>query len=116
MKIYKNIRIAFALISILWLVYFVNLILPVDLRLYGLKPRDLGGLWGILAAPFLHADIHHLTANTGVLFILLAVALSYNRSLAFRKPFKFNPCLVIGKLPVYLGIFIIPVVLPRFYF
>jgi membrane associated rhomboid family serine protease len=87
MKIYKNIRIAFALISILWLVYFVNLILPVDLRLYGLKPRDLGGLWGILAAPFLHADIHHLTANTGVLFILLAVALSYNRSLAFRALF-----------------------------
>ena len=87
MKIYKNIRIAFALISILWLVYFVNLILPVDLRLYGLKPRDLGGLSGILAAPFLHFDIHHLTANTGVLFILLTVALSYNRSLAFRALF-----------------------------
>jgi len=87
MKIYKNLQIALAVISLLWLVYFVNLILPVDLRLYGLKPRELGGLWGILAAPFLHVDIRHLTANTGVLFILLTIALSYSRSLAFKALF-----------------------------
>jgi membrane associated rhomboid family serine protease len=37
-------------------------------------------LWGILAAPFLHVNIQHLTANTGVLFILLTVSLSYSRA------------------------------------
>ena len=80
MKISQNLRIALAAIAILWLVYFLNLVLVVDLRVYGLKPRQIDGLWGILAAPFLHVDIQHLSANTGVLFILLAVSLSYSRA------------------------------------
>jgi membrane associated rhomboid family serine protease len=80
MKIGQNLRLAFAAIAILWLVYFLNLVLVVDLRIYGLKPRQIDGLWGILAAPFLHVDIQHLSANTGVLFILLAVSLSYSRA------------------------------------
>jgi len=43
-------------------------------------PRHVDGLSGILAAPFLHADFQHLTTNSGVLFILLAVSLSYSRA------------------------------------
>ena len=80
MKISLNLRLAFAAIAVLWLVYISNLILEIDLRMYGITPRQIDGLWGILAAPFLHGDIHHLMANTGVLFILLAVSLSYNRA------------------------------------
>ncbi len=84
MKIGQNIRFAVAAIGILWLVYCLNLILAIDLRMYGIMPRHLDGLWGIPAAPFLHVDIQHLTANSGVLFILLAVALAYNRSQAIK--------------------------------
>jgi membrane associated rhomboid family serine protease len=80
MKIRQNLGTAFAAIAILWLVYFLNLILEIDLRLYGIVPRDIDGLIGILAAPFLHVDIQHLTANSGILFILLAVSLSYSRA------------------------------------
>lgn len=79
MKISQNLRLAFAAIVILWLVYLLNLVLVIDLRLYGIMPRHIDGLWGIPAAPFLHVDIQHLTANSGVLFILLAVSLSYSR-------------------------------------
>ncbi len=84
MKTRQNLQIALAAIAILWLVYLINIVLVVDLRLYGLKPRDLDGLWGILVAPFLHVGLHHLIANTGVLFILLAVSLSYSRALTFK--------------------------------
>ena len=84
MKISQNLRIAFTAIGILWLVYFLNFVLIVDLRLYGLKPRDIDGLWGILAAPLLHVDIHHLAANSGVLFILLTVSLSYSHALTLK--------------------------------
>ena len=80
MKIRQNLQTAFAAIAILWLVYFLNLILEIDLRLYGIVPRDIDELIGILAAPFLHVDIQHLTANSGILFILLAVSLSYSRA------------------------------------
>ena len=80
MKISQYLRTAFAAVAVLWLVYFLNLILEIDLRLYGIMPRHVDGLSGILAAPFLHVDIQHLTANSGVLFILLAVSLSYSRA------------------------------------
>ena len=84
MKISQNLKSAFAAIAILWLVYFINYVLPIDLRLYGLRPRHIGGLWGIAAAPFLHVDVQHLMANTGVLFILLAVSFSYSRPLTLK--------------------------------
>jgi len=80
MKIGQNIRFAVAAIVILWLVYFLNLILAIDLRMYGIIPRHVDGLWGIVAAPFLHVDLQHLTANSGVLLVLLAVSLAYSRA------------------------------------
>jgi len=84
MKIQKNLKIAFAAIAILWLVYFANQLTVVDLRIYGIIPRHLYGLWGILAAPFLHGDMQHLIANSGILFILLTVSLSYSRARTFK--------------------------------
>ena len=81
MKIRKNIQLAMVIVSVPWLVYFFNLVVPVDLRLYGLRPRQLDGLWGIICAPFLHANYSHLITNTGALFVLLIVALAYSRKL-----------------------------------
>lgn len=37
---------------------------PGGLDRYGIRPRQLDGLWGILFSPFLHANFAHLAANT----------------------------------------------------
>jgi len=84
MKVSRNLQSAFAAIFILWLVFFVDLFLPIDLRIYGIIPRHTDGLPGILVAPFLHGNIQHLAANTGALFILLAVSLTYSREQTFK--------------------------------
>ena len=68
--------------AILWLVFFINQVTALDLRLHGLRPRNIDGLPGILFAPLLHLDLAHLIANTGALFVLLTVALAYQRKLA----------------------------------
>ncbi|MFD5868111.1 rhomboid family intramembrane serine protease [Corynebacterium sp. NPDC060344] len=51
-----------------WVAFFVNQIFffgPDNLnQRFGLRPLDPQGLWGILFAPFLHADMQHLMANT----------------------------------------------------
>jgi len=83
-KIRQNLEIVTIIVAILWLVHIVNLALPIDLRLYGLRPQHLGSLWGILLSPFLHADFRHLMANSGALFVLLYVSLLYNRKLTFK--------------------------------
>jgi len=38
---------------------------------FGIRPRSVAGLWGILAAPLLHGGFAHLIANT-VPFVVLA--------------------------------------------
>ncbi len=59
------------LVAAMWLVFFLGNI--VDLRWLALLPRQLVGLPGIVAMPFLHADLEHLISNTFPLIILLAL-------------------------------------------
>ncbi|MFT4977250.1 MAG: membrane associated rhomboid family serine protease [Myxococcota bacterium] len=57
--------------SLLWIVESVDwLVLSQRLDQFGIRPRELSGLWGILFAPFLHGGFGHLIANT-IPFILL---------------------------------------------
>ncbi len=57
--------------GICWVVFAVNnLILDGHLSRYGILPRHLSGLLGILWAPFLHSSFGHLAANTVPLLVL----------------------------------------------
>jgi len=58
-----------ASVSALWATFGVNVLLGGALLRFGIVPRTTSGLVGILAAPFLHANLAHLTANT-VSFLL----------------------------------------------
>ncbi len=59
------------LVSLMWVVQFVNLFFfRQALNIYGILPRNIIGLRGILFAPFLHGGLGHLIANTIPFFIL----------------------------------------------
>jgi len=59
------------LLAICWAVFVLNnVLLRGHLTEYGIRPRHLSGLPGILWAPFLHASFAHLAANTVPLLIL----------------------------------------------
>jgi membrane associated rhomboid family serine protease len=60
-----------AFVGSIWLIFFLSAALPLlHLNRHGVVPRTLGGLQGILFAPWLHASMMHLVANTGGLLIL----------------------------------------------
>lgn len=62
------------LVALCWLVFGANQLLwQGHLNQHGIVPREFGSLPGILWAPFLHASLHHLVANTVPLLILGAV-------------------------------------------
>ena len=84
MSLRKDVTTALQIVALPWLVYFLDIVLPIDLRTYGIRPRSIEGLWGIAFAPLLHGGLNHLMANTGALFILLIVSLSYSRKLTYR--------------------------------
>ncbi len=61
----------FHFIPAIWLVFLVARLLP--LNRFGLVPRQVKGLFGIVSMPFLHQDFAHLMSNTVPLALLLAL-------------------------------------------
>lgn len=64
-----------ALLSI-WTVFLIEIRLGISFNSYGIFPRSLSGLIGIIASPFIHGSTSHLYNNTVPLAVLLA-ALCY---------------------------------------
>jgi membrane associated rhomboid family serine protease len=54
----------------LWASFTANLVAGGELTRFGVVPRTADGLWGILFAPFIHANTAHLVANTVPLIVL----------------------------------------------
>src|SRR6267142_1320780 len=62
------------LVVVCWVVFVVNnLVLHMQLNQYGIIPRRIGSLPGIVFAPFLHGSYKHLAANSLPLLILGAI-------------------------------------------
>jgi membrane associated rhomboid family serine protease len=87
MKVSKSVKTAIGIVSVLWSIYLLNLLLPIELRQYGLQPRNIYGLWGIAFAPFLHGNLQHLIVNTSALFFLLVVSFSLSQKLTIAALF-----------------------------
>lgn len=61
---FKNL---FFFLCVIWLVFFISRFYPI--LNYGIKPRNIEGLLGILTAPFLHANYMHVLHNSISLLI-----------------------------------------------
>ncbi|MCP4786882.1 MAG: rhomboid family intramembrane serine protease [Fuerstiella sp.] len=60
-------------VSIVWAVFILDAFLPGDFNAFGLSPRSMTGLAGILTMPFLHGGWDHLIGNTFPLVVLLCL-------------------------------------------
>lgn len=58
-------------VGIIWLVFVADFLFPLEQL--GLVPRTTQGLFGIVAMPFLHADLTHIIGNTIPLVVTLAL-------------------------------------------
>jgi membrane associated rhomboid family serine protease len=59
------------LAGVLWIVQIVNAAGSYHLdERFGLKPRDVDGLWGVVTMPFLHSSYGHLFSNTVPLILI----------------------------------------------
>ena len=61
---------------LLWFVYWLQIKFDFDFFEYGIYPRTILGLQGVVCSPFIHSDLQHLYNNSIPLLILLA-ALRY---------------------------------------
>ncbi|WP_372474500.1 rhomboid family intramembrane serine protease [Capnocytophaga sp. ARDL2] len=64
-------------IFILWSIYYINWRFSFEWENFGIHPRELFGLKGILFSPFLHGSIEHIANNSIAIIVLFPLVLYY---------------------------------------
>lgn len=59
-----GLQLLVVVVAVMWVIELINTLDSNRLDRDGIWPRNLGRLWGVLTAPFLHASFAHLIANT----------------------------------------------------
>lgn len=79
--------ITFLLVSLMWLVFFIDYNFELDLYHYGLYPLKASGLIGIFTAPFIHStqDFSHILNNSIPMFVLSWMLFYHYRKIATRS-------------------------------
>jgi membrane associated rhomboid family serine protease len=72
------------MLAVMWIVEIVDVPLDGKTDGYGIRPREVGGLDGVVFAPFLHAGFGHLIANT-VPFAILGGVIALGSSKHFAQ-------------------------------
>lgn len=77
-------NLALGVTALVWFVWISDAYLGLELGRYGLRPRDPGGLLGLLTAPLLHSDLEHIFSNTAPLLVSLTAVLYLYPNCALR--------------------------------
>ncbi|GJM32332.1 MAG: hypothetical protein DHS20C18_13330 [Saprospiraceae bacterium] len=81
-RITQSLLLPAQFVLLLWAIHLVQTLLHLDLGVYGVFPRNLIGLRGVIFSPLLHSNWAHLFANTPPLFFLSAMILFFYRRVA----------------------------------
>ena len=65
-----SIRIILILIITIWVVEIINIVTHRFFLQYGILPRSIDGIFGIILHPFIHGSIQHIMSNSIPLFVL----------------------------------------------
>lgn len=76
-----NLVLLFGAVAVAWGLQIADLVTFSFLDNFGIKPRTLSGIPGILAAPFLHGGFGHLISNTFPFLMLGGIVLIGGRKL-----------------------------------
>lgn len=86
-KIKSSFYISLFFVMVMWAVKLIELRMGLDFAIYGVFPRQLKGLWGILFSPFIHGDFYHLFDNSLPLLVLGTMLFYFYRSIAVEISF-----------------------------
>jgi len=71
-------------VLIIWIVFLFEIRLGINLNQYGVYPKTLSGLKGVIFSPFIHGSVEHLYNNTIPLAVLLTALFYFYRNVALR--------------------------------
>lgn len=68
----------------MWLVYWIEIKFVLHFNTWGVYPRTLKGLRGVLFSPFIHSDLKHLFNNTVPMFVLTMALVYFYHNVKWR--------------------------------
>jgi membrane associated rhomboid family serine protease len=71
-------------VLLIWGVYWLELLNNINLNSFGIYPRTLSGLKGVVLSPFIHGSLKHLYNNTIPLAVLLCALFYFYKSTAWK--------------------------------
>ena len=71
-------------VLLLWMVKIIEQTAGLSLVEFGIFPRHVNGLQGILFSPFIHSDFSHLISNSLPFFILGFMLIYFYRRISYR--------------------------------
>jgi membrane associated rhomboid family serine protease len=94
----SRLKIALKLCLLIAFIEVINQFTGGVFRSFGIIPRNISGLSGIVFAPFLHGGLVHLFSNLGPLFVFTLLLLSHGRT---RFLLVFTSTALVGGLLVW---------------
>ena len=71
-------------VILIWLIFWVEFRFNVDLKSFGIQPRKIEGISGIIFSPFLHSSLEHLFNNSIPLFLLSSAIFFFYRTISWK--------------------------------
>jgi membrane associated rhomboid family serine protease len=83
---YELILYPLLVLMAMWIVYWGEYVAAEDLTSFGIQPRTIKGLFGIMIAPLLHSkiDVNHIINNSFPIVILFVALLYFYREIALK--------------------------------
>jgi membrane associated rhomboid family serine protease len=81
----ESLRFPFFFVGLMWIVHIMKLMLGMSLAQFGVLPREIYGLKGIVTGPFIHGDIQHLISNSIPMLMLLTMIFVFYRKVAVKS-------------------------------
>lgn len=72
------------LVLLIWIVYWIEIRFGVNFTSYGVRPKTVLGLRGVLFSPFIHGSLSHLWHNTVPLFVLTTALFYFYNKIAWK--------------------------------
>ena len=101
-------KVSLCFVALLWVVTLLDWGLEMELTRFGVRPRSLPGLPGVLVAPLLHGDFSHLISNSLPLLVFWPgmLYLYPHSSLKVIPAVYLGPGLAVwlfGRPPLHIG-------------
>lgn len=71
-------------ILIIWMLFFIEKFFHLDLYFFGIYPREVKGLLGVLFSPFIHSNLSHIANNSIPLFLMMASMIYFYREVSLK--------------------------------